>query len=154
MKSFGYKLWFDLLTNTLVVAIVVLLLMTSELTNEQLIRIKPGMTLKQAKDLLGAPFEGNWTSYSMAVKLEGTDNFGFKLTHFDKFFNPNLTIVYSGCSLQTPYAHWIGKTHLLWVEHNNGIVTKTWLFPITRSGGGIQGCINTLKNYWRRWTSS
>ena len=157
MKSLGYKLWFDLLTNTLVVAIVVLLLIPTELTDEQLAQIKPGMTVQQVKDMLGEPIKAK-KSYGLAEYANSSPKW---ITHWQyqgKFWQPSIEIIISNDKV-APFRssspnysfEWISKHHLLWVQHHNGIVSQTWLFPIKRFGGGIQGCIDTIKQYWNDW---
>lgn len=152
MKPPSYNRWLDLLKNTLVVAIVVLLLITPELTSEQLAQIKPGMTMKDATNLLGEPR----IVKAMLHKALSTGGFyigGWLLP--GEMWKPTLSaeIPWGTIKEKSEYrtSTWMGKTHLLWVEHNNGIVVNTWLFPITRTGGGLQGCIDTIKQYWNDW---
>jgi hypothetical protein len=138
----------------LVIVIIVMLLIPAELTDEQLSQIKPGMSILQVKRLLGEPFEGEWSSSShdglrRIVELGDANNIGFKLTHYGQFWKPTMTVTCSGVSEFKEHSIWIGKTHMLWVEHNKNIVVNTGIFPITRSAGGFQGCIDSLKHYWK-----
>lgn len=146
--------WLKPLAILLVIVLIVMLLIPGELTDEQLAQIKPGMTLAEVKRLLGEPFEGRWSSSSMAEPVEGADTWGSRWTHLGQFWKPTISFIHHSSSLNKQYGIWIGKTRLLWVEHDNDIATKTWMFPITRYGGGLEGCISSLKYYWKRQTGT
>jgi len=154
MKPTTLNRWLKPLAWLLVIVLIVMLLIPSELTDEQLAQIQPGMTLVQVKRLLGEPFEGEWSSSShdslrRIVELDDANNIGFKLTHYGQFWKPTMTVICSGISEFEEHSIWIGKTHILWVEHNKNVVVNTGMFPITRWGGGFQGCIDSLKHYWK-----
>lgn len=134
-----------LLAWLLVLIIVVMLLLPSELTDAQLAQIKPGMPLHVARRLLGQ--ENGYSTIAASTP-------GIFWMKDRKWWNPSLqakiedeatACLFSGGSL------WVSNNYLLVVEHHDGIVTKTWLFPITRIGGGLQGCIDTIKKYWNDW---
>lgn len=149
MKTTTLNRWLKIVAWLWVTVIVVMLLIPVALTDEQLTQIKPGMTIQQVQQLLGQPcsdgvmagvgasFPGhihrwswrrNWWRQHLYVRI------------------PDNTI-----SSMTLRQSWVGGTSLLLVAHEDGMVTKTWLFPITRSGGGLQGCIDTIKEYWNDW---
>lgn len=149
MNNTTLNRWLKPLAILLVIVLIVMLLIPAELTDEQLAQIKPGMTLQAAKDLLGDVNEKEWVlTGDLIMKPDGYE---CTATFKGKFFKPNITVTMKGVSLGHHASTWIGKSHLLWVEHKNGIVMKTCLFPITRTGGGLQGCIDTIKQYWNDW---
>jgi len=159
MKPNTLNRYLKLIAWLLVIVLVVMLLIPSELTDEQLAQIKPGMAVQQVKDLLGEPIKAK-KSYSLA---EYDNHAPMWITHWQyqgKFWHPSIEIIISNDKV-APFwsgspnssSEWISKHHLLWVQHHNGIVIQTWLFPVKRFGGGIQGCLDTFKEYWNKWWS-
>lgn len=144
--------WLKLLAWVLGIMLLIVVVIPTELTDEQLSRVNPGMTIQDVEQMLGNPCRsaivgsitwGNRPDWVNSWYLEGA------------WHKPALTaaIPDETILLGDPNQTWVGKKHLLWVEHSNGTITRTWLFPITRTGGGIQGCVETLKNYWNQWWS-
>ncbi len=150
MKSTRSNRWLKLIVGLLVIVIIVMLLIPSEPTYRQLAMIEPGITIEQVKQRLSEPT-------GRLVPISAFSSAGLStITYYMQghFWKPSISVSVNsteGVSFQKNTLTWIGQSHLLWVEHDNGVVTKTWLFPITRTGGGIQGCINTLKQYWSEW---
>ena len=149
MKHTIGNCWLKLLAGLLALAIIVMLLIPAELTDEHLSQVKSGMSIQQANQLLGqscskAIMGGaviSFPGYVQQWSLRGT---WFRQHLFARI--PDNTV-----PMRSPIQSWVGKTSILLVAHENGIVTTTWLFPITRTGGGIQGCIDTIKEYWNDW---
>ena len=148
MKPITYNRRLKLLVWLLVLVIIVMLLIPSELTYVQLAQIQPGMTLEKVKERLGSPVK---ETLDLGVLHTSPDGFHGKITIKRKFWKPTIDANFNGFSATNKLSIWIGENHLLWVEHQDGIVVKTCLFPITRTGGGIQGCFDTLKDYWNQW---
>jgi len=155
MKPTRLNRWLKPLAILLVIVIIVMMLIPAELTNQRFAQIKPGMTMMEVKRLLGEPFEGSWRSSSwdsmdrVRKMVEGTNENDFTLTHYGEFWKPTMTVTCSGVSEHEEHSIWIGKTHMLWVEHNKNIVVNTGMFPIKRWGGGYLGCIDSIKHFWK-----
>lgn len=149
MNHSRFNTWLKPLVILLVIVLIVMLLIPAELTNEQLSQVQPGMTLQQVKELLGEPASGSW---DLGVLVEESDGYRFTLSKKGQFWKPKVSAPVKGMSLSNEHTRWIGQTHLLWVQHDKDIVLKTWLLPITHSGGGLQGCVDSLLEYWHKWT--
>lgn len=159
MKPTTLNRWLKPLAILLVIVLIVMLLIPADLTDEQLAQIKPGMTMEEVKRLLGGPFEGRWRSSShdslrRIVEPGDANNVGFELTHYGQFWKPSMSVRCPGVSEYEEHSIWIGKTHMLWVEHKKDIVVTIGMFPITRYGGGLDGFISSLKYYWKRQTGT
>lgn len=150
MKPTTKNRWLKLLAWLLVITIIVMLLIPVNLTDKQLEQIKPGMTLEQVHTLLGSSFKGRWM-HSNSIDSKDPDGLVLRSYHYGKWWKPDYHLKCSWDGMSWQHLCWIGQTQLLCVEHDNGIITKTWLFPVTRHGGGLQGCIDTLKDYWNQW---
>ncbi|HQR07110.1 MAG TPA: hypothetical protein PLN21_09825 [Gemmatales bacterium] len=142
MKTTTLNRWLKPLAIFLVIVLLVMLLIPSELTDEQLAQIKPGMTILDVQRLLG---QRNGRGFIAASTP------GLFWKQDQKWWKPALQAKIEGEAIATGCFIWQNGTLLLSVEHRDGIVTRTWLFPITRSGGGLQGCIDTFKEYWEKW---
>lgn len=153
MKPTACHRWLQLIVWVWVMVIIVMLIIPGDLTDEQLAQIQPGMTMEQVKSLLGQPFDGAW-SFSSLVEIDPPDGLSYRATHFGHWGKPSYYLRYSGGGMYDDKCIWIGKTRLLSVEHRNGVVTMTWLFPIISAGGGVQGCIDSLRYYWRKSTGT
>lgn len=146
MMNTRSRRWLRLFAWLLVLAIIVMLFIPSELTESQLAQIKPGMSLEQVQRLLGEPARewehgAGYGPPGHVVRMVFTSN--------GKWAESNLSVTIDA-DADTPHSmqntKWTGANHLLWVEYDDKkLVTKTWLFPIARSGGGFQGCIDTMK---------
>lgn len=147
MKSTTLNRWLKIVAWLWAMVIVVMLLIPAALTDEQLTQIKPGMTIQQVQQLLGQPCSGG-RMVGVGTRFQ-IQRWSWRRNWWRQHLSasiPDDTI-----SLMTPVQRWVGGTSLLLVAHEDGMVTKTWLFPITRSGGGLKGCIDTIKEYWNDW---
>ena len=148
MKRSCMKLWSTLIINSLVIAILVMLLIPTGLTTDQLRQIHSGMRIAEVKQLLGQ--ENGHANIAASTP-------GIFWMKYRRWWNPSLQAkLEAGAEesllLSGGFA-WFNDALLLVVDHHNGIVTKTWLFPLTSTGSGLQGCIDTIKQYWNQWWS-
>ncbi|MFT3881424.1 MAG: hypothetical protein QM703_17385 [Gemmatales bacterium] len=137
--------WLKPLAIVLVIVLIVMLLIPAELTDEQLAQIQVGMQISDMQRSLGQVNGRAMIAASTPGLLWRKEQRWWKPTLQAKVEGEAIAALGSGCSI------WNTDTLLLWVEHHDGVVTKTWLFPITRSGGGLEGCIETIKQYWNQW---
>jgi hypothetical protein len=136
---------------------IIYLLVPSRLTDSQLAQIKVGMTIHEVEQLLGEPCNKGIISSSSSNKRTSYASGWFMMGEFWQpslavTFPPETIIAFSDKHIPES-SIWFGKEQLLWVEHDNGVVVKTWQFPLRRSGGGLQGCFNSIKKYWNQWLS-
>lgn len=140
----------------LVIILIVMLLIPRELTDAELAQIIPGMTLVEASRLLGNPRSDKaQIIYLSDYPIRHTVDFDQEWLLEGRWWKPTLSAIIPrkdvDAKSESPSTTWIGRTHLLWVEHKDGIVTKVWMFRLTRSGGGLEGFMETLREYWNKW---
>lgn len=144
--------WLKPLAILLVIVLIVMLLIPRELTDAELAQIKPGMTMDEARLLLGEATD-EWNTGTGF--LLDSNEYRLTLTSKGKFWKPTRSVTVSTENGQIvmgqQVSKWHSKNHLLWVQQKNGMVVKTTLLPITCTGGGIEGCIETIKECWNQW---
>jgi hypothetical protein len=143
----------------LAILIVVLLLWPAELTDEQLMQVKPGMKLLQVEKILGEPNE-SLKAMILGYCFTPTSHMSRSSRLFDdrwlwrrpgKLWVSTLTVHFPCGFKNAPNSsayYWIGKKSILWVNHEQGMVVTALVVPIERSGGGLQGCFDTVRDYW------
>lgn len=142
--------WIRVFIWGLVLAIIVALLVPSRPTYDALLTVQPGMTLKQVESQFGKPSK-MW--HRQIIGVSSGDHTLSILMQSGVFWKSSMSVEidsHVGVSFKPETSLWVGDTHLLWVEHENGVVTKAWLFPITFRGGGVEGCFKSIRDYWNQ----
>lgn len=151
-----FNRWLKHLVILLVIVLIVMLLIPAELTHEQLGQIKPGMTMTEVKNRLGEP---NVTTETIIISPDnsGQTQYQFASIWIRSGYWSQPTafaqLPEKAIKIESEYAtsKWLGKSSLLWIEHDANNVKHVWLIPVTKQGGGFQGCLDTIKDYWNKW---
>jgi hypothetical protein len=127
------------------------------LTDEQLAQVKPGMTMEKVNHLIGkSNVLHGWSVLSIGVPESSEEDTVSMWDQSERWLQPRVeALIPAGNAIKMNSlqraSFWVGKSSLLWIEHNQDKVLKVWLIPITKQGGGFQGCINTFREYWNKW---
>ncbi len=135
---------------------------TDNLTEEVLARIKPGMSLGQARELLGAPLDttkyqslimyavGKNSSRSISgIGLEPRSAWDARITvtHIpddDAHRDPPML-------LRLDRSLWVGKSKMVIVQFNPAeVITNVWIFPVTKEGGGAWSWLKQQYEAWNK----
>ncbi len=145
------------LTWLLVIVIIFMLLIPAELSNEQLAQIQPGMTMVEVNRRIGnSNVREGWSVLAIGDPGSSEGETVAMWDQSERWLQPRVeALIPDGNSIKLNTTQrasfWVGKSSLLWIEHDNEKVLKVWLIPVTKKGGGFQGCINTFREYWNKW---
>jgi len=143
--------WDKVIISLLVIVIIVMLLIPAELTYTQLNQVKVGMTLNEAKQLLGE--SNRRVLFNLPITNPG-DTLPIGVQVPGAWWHPTLNAsipMKQSRLFELTYQTWIGKSHMLLIQAENDIIVVASIAPITCTGGGIQGCIDSLKECWNKW---
>lgn len=150
MKLNTHNRWLKIIIWMQVLVIIVMLAIPAELTYSQLAQVRPGMTLQDAKRLLGEPSKKGSIHHVMMNFEVGN----YHWEHAGILWRPTRSAsfpVKSAKFAENPPSIWVGCSHLLWIQTEGEVIVYVCIAPITCSGGGIQGCMDTIRQYWNEW---
>lgn len=140
--------WLKLLLCLWAIVLIVILLTPSDLTYKQLKQINTSMTIPQVYQLLGEPTR-EWIDESENGP-PGQNGQRVLVSKGDWHWRGLRVTINTGPDSPTSKQNvkWTGANHLLWIEYAKGKVDGIWLFPLTRTGGGLEGCIDAIRDQW------